>query len=85
MRGTGVVKWFSSEKRYGIMEREGLREPDVYVAESAIQGSRTLTVGERVEFDVVEGPRGPAAANVTRLDAPASGDENRGGDGNDNS
>jgi len=64
---TGHVKWFSAEKGYGFLERED--GGDVFVHFSAINGEgfRTLNEGERVEFDVVEGDRGPQAANVVRL------------------
>ncbi len=62
----GKVKWFSSEKGYGFLERaEG---GDVFVHFSAIQdqGFKTLTEGQEVEFDIVEGARGPQAANVAK-------------------
>ena len=74
-RETGTVKWFNSEKGFGFITREN-GEKDVFVHHSAIQGGgfRTLNEGERVEFDVVQGQKGPAAENVTRLDAPAGGD-----------
>ena len=64
---TGRVKWFSAEKGYGFLERED--GGDVFVHFSSINGEgfRTLNEGERVEFDVVEGDRGPQAANVVRL------------------
>ncbi|AEJ39017.1 cold-shock DNA-binding domain-containing protein [Sulfobacillus acidophilus TPY] len=64
---TGRVKWFSAEKGYGFLERED--GGDVFVHYSAINGEgfRTLNEGERVEFEVVEGDRGPQAANVVRL------------------
>ena len=67
MNVTGRVKWFSAEKGYGFLERED--GGDVFVHFSAINGEgfRTLNEGERVEFDVVEGDRGPQAANVVRL------------------
>lgn len=63
----GRVKWFSSQKGYGFIEREN--DEDVFVHYSAIQmeGYKTLDEGEEVEFDVVEGDRGPQAANVVRL------------------
>ena len=63
----GTVKWFNSEKGYGFIAREG--GDDVFVHFSAIQGDgyKSLTEGERVEFDVVQGAKGPAAENVTRL------------------
>ncbi len=64
---TGVVKWFNGEKGFGFISVEG--EEDVFVHFSAIQGEgyKTLEEGERVEFEVTEGERGPQAANVTKL------------------
>ena len=60
----GTVKWFSNEKGYGFIEREG--EDDVFVHFSAISGEgyKSLTEGQRVEFEVVEGTKGLQAANV---------------------
>ncbi len=65
---TGTVKWFSDEKGYGFIEREN-GEGDVFVHHSAIQGEgfRTLAEGQRVEFDVVQGQKGPAAENVRKV------------------
>ena len=70
-RATGTVKWFSQEKGFGFIQREG--GPDVFVHFSAIQdrGFRTLEQGESVEFDIVEEPKGLKAANVLRLNPPA--------------
>ena len=63
----GTVKWFNSEKGFGFNEVEG--ENDVFVHFSAIQGEgfKTLDEGQKVEFEVVDGNRGPQAANVTKL------------------
>ncbi|MGB9805076.1 MAG: cold shock domain-containing protein [Desulfofundulus sp.] len=63
----GRVKWFSTEKGYGFIEREDGK--DVFVHFSAIQedGFKTLSEGQLVEFDIVEGARGPQAANVVKL------------------
>lgn len=64
----GKVKWFNAEKKgYGFIERED--GGDVFVHFSAIQteGFKTLEEGQAVEFDIVEGARGPQAANVTKL------------------
>lgn len=63
----GKVKWFNAEKGFGFIEsNEG---GDIFVHFSAIQsdGFKTLDEGQTVEFDVVEGSRGPQAANVVRL------------------
>ncbi|KMY32251.1 MULTISPECIES: cold-shock protein [Lysinibacillus] len=63
----GTVKWFNSEKGFGFIEVEG--ENDVFVHFSAIggEGFKTLDEGQKVEFEVVDGNRGPQAANVTKL------------------
>ena len=62
----GKVKWFSAEKGYGFIERED--GGDVFVNFSAIQdeGFKTLTEGQDVEFEIVEGARGPQASNVVK-------------------
>ena len=62
----GKVKWFSAEKGYGFIERED--GSDVFVHFSAIQdeGFKTLNEGQDVEFEIVEGARGPQAANVIK-------------------
>ncbi|HEX2079764.1 MAG TPA: cold shock domain-containing protein [Longimicrobium sp.] len=68
MRTTGTVKWFNDAKGFGfITPEDGAR--DCFVHHSAIQaqGFRTLAEGERVEFDIVDGAKGPAAENVVRL------------------
>ncbi|MCM3721367.1 cold-shock protein [Solibacillus sp. FSL W7-1436] len=63
----GTVKWFNSEKGFGFIEVEG--ENDVFVHFSAIQGEgfKTLEEGQQVEFEVVDGNRGPQASNVIKL------------------
>jgi CspA family cold shock protein len=63
----GTVKWFSNEKGFGFISREG--QDDVFVHFSAIQGEgyKSLTEGQSVEFDVVDGPKGKQAANVRPL------------------
>ena len=68
MRTTGVVKWFNDEKGFGFITPEGGAK-DCFVHHSAIQGNgfKSLTEGEQVEFDVVQGQKGPAAENVTRV------------------
>ncbi|MBI3002211.1 MAG: cold shock domain-containing protein [candidate division NC10 bacterium] len=66
MRSTGTVKWFNDAKGYGFISRSD--GPDVFVHYSAIQGDgfKTLSEGQQVEFDVVDGPKGKQAANVTK-------------------
>lgn len=63
----GTVKWFNAEKGFGFIEVEG--GDDVFVHFSAIQGDgfKTLEEGQPVEFEIVEGNRGPQAANVVKL------------------
>jgi CspA family cold shock protein len=67
VRHKGTVKWFNDAKGYGFIARPD--GPDVFVHYSAIQGNgfKTLSEGQEVEFDVVEGPKGKQAANVVRL------------------
>ncbi|MFN3476071.1 MAG: cold-shock protein [Candidatus Methylomirabilales bacterium] len=67
MRFKGTVKWFNDSKGYGFIERpEG---EDVFVHYTAIQGTgfRSLSEGQKVEFEVIEGPKGKQAANVVKL------------------
>ena len=63
----GTVKWFNAEKGFGFISVEG--EDDVFVHFSAINadGYKTLEEGQKVEFDVVDGAKGPQAANEVRL------------------
>ena len=64
---TGVVKWFNNEKGFGFISVEG--GDDVFVHFSAIQtdGYKSLEEGQKVEFEVVDGAKGPQAANVVKL------------------
>ena len=68
MRTNGTVKWFNETKGFGFITPEN-GEKDCFVHHSAIQGNgfKTLAEGERVEFDIVQAQKGPAAENVTRL------------------
>jgi CxxC-x17-CxxC domain-containing protein len=66
-RVQGVVKWFNDAKGFGFIAREGGEDVFVHFASISGEGFRTLTEGDRVEFDVVEGPKGQQAANVVKL------------------
>ena len=63
----GTVKWFNEAKGFGFLEQEGGK--DVFVHYSAIvsDGFKTLNEGDRVQFEITEGPKGPAAANVSKI------------------
>jgi CspA family cold shock protein len=68
MRTKATVKWFNNEKGFGFITPEGGAK-DCFVHHSAIQGDgyKSLDEGEQVEFDVVQGQKGPAAENVSRI------------------
>ncbi len=64
---TGLVKWFNDSKGYGFIQAEGT-DQDVFVHYSAILGDgfKTLAEGQKVDFDLTEGPKGPQASNVAK-------------------
>ena len=65
----GTVKWFNSKKGFGFIERED-KEKDVFVHSSSVKaaGMRYLNEGDKVEFTLEDGPKGPAAVNLKKLD-----------------
>ncbi len=69
MRTTGTVKWFNDSKGFGFITPDD-GERDCFVHFSAIQGEgfKSLAEGDRVEFEIVEDPKGPKAANVSRAE-----------------
>jgi cold shock protein len=66
-RVVGTVKWFNDAKGYGFLAQDGGK--DVFVHHSAIEaeGFRSLTEGDKVEFSIEQGPKGPSAVNVRRV------------------
>jgi cold shock protein len=63
----GIVKWFNDAKGFGFIQQDD--GPDVFAHFSAIAGDgfKSLAEGQRVEFDVIEGQKGPQAANITKV------------------
>ena len=66
-RSQGAVKWFNESKGFGFIRSDGGEEVFVHFSSISGEGFRTLTEGDRVEFDVVEGPKGKQAANLVRI------------------
>ena len=64
-RIVGTVKWFNGTKGFGFIEREGGKDVFVHFSAISMDGYKSLTEGQRVEFEVVQGPKGAQAANVT--------------------
>jgi len=64
---TGLVKWFNDSKGFGFIQADG-QERDVFVHYSAIGGDgfKTLAEGQRVDFELIDGPKGPQASNVLK-------------------
>ncbi|MBI4925277.1 MAG: cold-shock protein [Bdellovibrio sp.] len=64
---TGLVKWFNDSKGYGFIQEDG-QETDIFVHYSSIQGDgfKTLVEGQKVNFDLTDGPKGPQASNVMK-------------------
>ena len=63
----GKVKWFNAEKGFGFIEREGGNDVFVHFSAIEMEGYKTLSEGMEVQFNVVDGAKGPQAANVTSL------------------
>ena len=63
----GKVKWFNAEKGFGFIEREGGNDVFVHFSAINMEGYKSLNEGMEVQFDVVDGAKGPQAANVTTL------------------
>lgn len=63
----GKVKWFNPEKGFGFIEREGGKDVFVHFSAITMDGYKTLEEGTEVEFEVIEGAKGPQAANVQRV------------------
>ena len=66
---TGIIKWFNDSKGYGFIQADNT-DKDIFVHYSAIQGDgfKSLVEGQRVQFELVEGPKGPLATNVSKVD-----------------
>ncbi len=64
---TGTVKWFSSEKGFGFITTEEGNDVFAHFSQINKEGFKTLEEGQKVEFEVTDGPKGPQAANVSRI------------------
>ncbi|MBE7065519.1 MAG: cold shock domain-containing protein [Ruminococcaceae bacterium] len=64
---TGKVKWFNADKGFGFIEREGGDDVFVHFSAISMDGFKTLSEGDAVEFEVVDGAKGPQAANVKKI------------------
>ena len=67
MKLTGRVKWFNDAKGYGFIEQEGGRDIFVHYTAIAGEGFKSLTEGQKVEFEIIEGAKGPQATKVTKM------------------
>lgn len=65
----GTVKWFNDSKGYGFIAYEGNDDPGAFAHYTAIQGEgfKTLAEGQTVDFDLIDGPKGPQAANIRKV------------------
>ena len=63
----GTVKWFNNQKGYGFISAETGKDVFVHYSGISMDGFKSVDEGQAVEFDVVEGPKGPQATNVTKL------------------
>ena len=63
---TGRVKWFNDSKGFGFIEQDGGRDVFVHYTAIAGEGFKTLAEGQKVDFELIEGPKGPQAANVSK-------------------
>jgi CspA family cold shock protein len=66
-RITGTVKWFNAAKGYGFIAHDGGKDVFVHYSAIAMDGYRSLNEGDKVEFTIVEGNKGPQAENVTKV------------------